>query len=461
MHQVAALALHAMLTAAGLGVLVGIGALRSRDRSLSAGVALVGLAYVTGYCAVFAACTALLAVGVPYSLPTVISVCVAGALPLLLTAARNLPRVRPLAVVAAPRSRAEVVGLAVAAGVFALGLATQIRVPLTEWDAWAIWTNKANILTNLDHLPVKTFTSDAFAFAHPDYPIGLPLWEAAHFRAIGRVDTSHVMALDWLFLCACLLGAYALRPVALPARVAVPVLVGVGLTLLPGATSGYADVPVGLLLMLGTLSLLRWLQDGESSDVRLAVVLLGGAAITKNEGLMGAIALWAAILVCRPRGAWRPTAIAAVAWAALFCAPWRAWVAAHDISGDLHLGNALSPSYLVEHGERLAPILDALTRSLLSSPTMLMLPLGLGGLIAFGRPGAAARFSVIAIALYAGALIVVYWISPHEIGWHLQTSADRTFRTLGLLAVPALLFAADATAQRSTTNAPDNLRAPS
>ncbi|MEH3055253.1 MAG: hypothetical protein PGN13_14835 [Patulibacter minatonensis] len=455
-HTLLAIALHALIAACGLGALCALGALRLRSRTLGGSAALLGLAYLCGYAVTFGAATALLTIGVPFALPTLLAITLAGTLPLIDRLRRRRPSRRDIAALVRPGSRGELVGLSVAALVFALGLATQIRVPLTQWDAWAIWTNKAALFANLSHLPADTFTAPAWV-GHPDYPIGLSLWEAAHFRALGRTDTSHVAALDWGLLSAAMLAAFALAP-GRSGRVSVPIIVAAALTVLPAATIGYADVPMGLFLAVGALALSRWQQSADPGALRLAVLLLGGAAITKNEGLMGAIALLLAAFACGPAAGRRAVALGAVAWAALFVAPWRIWLALNDISGDLHLGHALSPAYLADHRERLTPIFDALTTALLSDHTLMLVPIGIVALLALDRSRAVAGFFAVAAVLYLGALVLVYWISPYEIGWHLSTSADRTFRTLGLLALPAILVAADVAAARRDDDSTDTLR---
>jgi hypothetical protein len=48
-------------------------------------------------------------------------------------------------------------------------------------------------------------------------------------------------------------------------------------------------------------------------------------------------------------------------------------------------------------------------------------------------------FYILSATLVFASLVLAYWISPHELGWHLGTSADRVVVVLFFIAVAALL----------------------
>ena len=63
------------------------------------------------------------------------------------------------------------------------------------------------------------------------------------------------------------------------------------------ATDLYADTPLGYLLAGSALLVLLWLVDGESWKLWAATLLLGGAMLTKREGILFAACILFAALV--------------------------------------------------------------------------------------------------------------------------------------------------------------------
>ena len=61
--------------------------------------------------------------------------------------------------------------------------------PLSEWDAWAMWTMKAKAITLLGGLDPGVLAGVPYHHLHLDYPLLLPAVEAMGFRFMGSIDT--------------------------------------------------------------------------------------------------------------------------------------------------------------------------------------------------------------------------------------------------------------------------------
>jgi hypothetical protein len=450
----------------GFGILAGLGLVRPRPMSV---VAILGLAYVVGLSAVLIGGTWLLVLGIATSAEVM---AILGALIGAAGFAVGIRRRRrgldsdpslPSPGIAA-RLRADgwerwlVLGTGVALLVIlVLGLLAASHLLLYEWDAWSIWGRKARMLLEFGSIPVDIFTDPSYAFMHPDYPLLVPLMETTWFRFAGFADTRGLHIQFWLLLVAFAWAASWIVGRRARSLVWLPVLALLVVT--PGVWNQlvvlYADIPMALFLGLGLLLLGSWLDSSSRSELTLAVLLLAAAANTKNEGLVAAAAALVAALVVvlgSSPGAWRtriraavPVLVAGVGVVATVL-PWRLWLAAHDIVGDMPIGNGLDPSYLASRTERVRPTVDALVNAMTDQGTWVgFLPLGIGvvlaGLLTAGYRRLAAFYGLAGVLIF-GSLVWAYWISPNDLTWHLNTSVTRVIDGLLVAAGVATLHLA-------------------
>jgi len=438
-----------VLALAGFGVLWGAGLLRREPLRL---LRAAGLAYLVGSAVVPLALIALLTLGVPLDLVTflaVAGVCVAGG-----AGARRFARGREASTDGGDGAPTGAVDWWVAAACGALlaaffisGLTAARASPLDDFDAWSIWTLKAAMLWFNDTLPVGFFTGESYEFAHQDYPLLLPVFEAIHFRAAGTMDTRLLDTHVWLFLPAFVLAVADLAWDSVRPAVWAPVLllVAVASEVQAQLLTAYADVPMAIFGAAGALLLGLWLARGDGRHLALGAILLAGAASSKNEGLMVAAAVLivaGAVVLVSKRAAVRPLALAALGTGVAIL-PWRIWIADHGIEGDLPVFKGLNPAYLWDRFDRVGPSIEALTAQLANQGKWsYLVPLA----VLVGAACFAARVARPLAAFYLGSgvlmwalLVWAYWISPLPLTFHLDTSANRVVAAIVFVAGVAIV----------------------
>ena len=167
------------------------------------------------------------------------------------------------------------------------------------WDAWAIYGLRARAIF-LGGSQWRDAFSGLIGWAHPDYPLLLPLSTARAWLYCGGEVRSAQAIVTALFALAAV-GVVCTTLSALRSRTQgyLAGIVLMGLTTFVGYTSSaYADVPV-LFFFAATFALLA-LRHSWRLDHRclvLAGLTAGLAAWTKNEGLLFVVCVLAAHLV--------------------------------------------------------------------------------------------------------------------------------------------------------------------
>lgn len=418
--------LNLWLLVAGGGVLYGLGLVRSAGAAFR----LAGVAYVTGWALVGIGATVLLVLGFALTEGQVL------ALALALAGGGALLRLRvPAATEPRPSwSRAQRLGVLAAAPLVAY-LALMVRdarvAVISAWDAWAFWLPKAQSLVYFDGLDTRAggFTS----FEHPHYPPLAPAQEAIAFRFMDAVDPLALPLQHWIVACAFFAALAGLLAGRVP-----PIVLWPSLTMLafaPALTglvgSSLADEPLALLFALAGVTGALWLLDGDARLAALTAIFLAAAALTKNEGVLLALVLVAALAAAsygRLRERARVLAgLAAAPVAAVV--PWKLWLELHDVrvSPPYSLGDLARPGYLVERLDRLRVVLEELPGYVFSSDQWLyVVPLALvaAALAARGVPRLTALTVATAGAIFV-ALVAVYWIGTPDVHWYIDTSAAR------------------------------------
>lgn len=451
-----ALGLHAAL------LISGFGALRLTDMrtplSFGALWRTGGLAYMVGVAVVMQSCILLLVLGVPFGLPTIAAICALLALPLLPDVARRRAVRRPRTT--SPTlwagslrrnlgdDRLLVVAVLVAFAILALiALATTANMPISAYDAWNLWSRKAELMFDGSHLPIGVLSSTAGGYIHPDYPLILPLLEAAQMRALHRLELSSAHTVLLALMVAFVWAGVHIGSRVNRSYVVAVVFPGVVMLTLDQLLTGYADIPMAFYLGLGTLLMGIWLDDGRHRDLAVTMMLLAGAAGIKNEGMIGAVVVIVSGLIIvgatRRMKQLRDLLVAAVAMGGLSILPWHLWLVAHHLKGDIPFPGGLDPAFLSSRAGRLWPSINALYEQITNIQSISVAVSIAAAVIVLRavtrRFTRAAAFYLVAGVLYFALLVWAYWVNPLQLQFLILSSADRVYVGLAFMAVAAVI----------------------
>jgi hypothetical protein len=340
-------------------------------------------------------------------------------------------------------------GLALVACATALVFAAKLAAlqPDGEWDAWAIWNFKARWLA-LGGTPwSEILTNPVLATSHPDYPLLLPLSIARLWRMTGGVPM--VVAQTFAVGTGTLVGVLLVGAVWCLRGPTAAAVAGAGLLVLPGfvraSASQLADVPLAACYLATLVALALGARGERGRWFALAGLSAGAAMWTKNEGVLFFGCVLVALLIAaagcgRQRRETRHRVAAFVAGAAPFAAAVLVlkFIA---IDNDLVAGQSVAATWqrvttLARYGQIVCHATTLLTT--MPDPIGVILfagYLGFRGRAADMRP---ALPIVGALALTACGYFAMYVVTPNELSWHLDTSADRLLIQLW----PSALFAA-------------------
>jgi hypothetical protein len=327
-------------------------------------------------------------------------------------------------------------------------LVRSIPNPSGYYDAWANWNMKAKFLFTPDGSRWRGLF-DAAA-PHPGYPLFLPCTVARAWTYAGCETPAAPIAMAFV---ATFSVVFLLFGAVLLLRGRTAALLGASVLL---ATSSfrevgrhqYADIPFALFTLgLGVVLLLvaGGDRDREYGLIGLAGLLSSMAAWTKNEGFLVGLAFLPCLLVAVPRashgrariaGVWLAAALPGLAIVILAKAQAAAPVdlfASRDWGAALHLLSVARLELIGKH------VFGALLPAAGGQPLWLWLldPVVLLGTacLAFGfdaRRAFSRRMApVLWMVLLVGAgYVAVYVITPHDLEWHLRTSASRLWMHL-------------------------------
>ncbi|OEZ01779.1 hypothetical protein BIY45_04650 [Stenotrophomonas sp. BIIR7] len=325
------------------------------------------------------------------------------------------------------------VGIVVVLLVLALGS------PTDEWDPRSIWMLHAKRIYLENSLYAQL---DGYAiFSHNDYPSLMPLWSATAAKVVGHWNEIFPKAAATLLLLPpLLLIARSLRTWWAVGLFAVAVLEVGGRYLVDGYMDAFLAVYAVAALAVA-IQPRRDVAEGTWFNLAAYAALSAVLTLIKNEGavlaiLVGLVAV-ATVLLRDRRIPW--ALLAAFAASMVPLVAWKLAVAGAD------LGNDLAQSDL--KGQLLARlpdltqsvlILKALLRSAAWVPLVLLLVLW----ARLWRVPAARAALVVAVA-YFGVLFAVYLSTPHDLIWHLATSAKRVALPVQLLLMYGVLVLLD------------------
>ncbi|MBV9496250.1 MAG: hypothetical protein JOZ54_18520 [Acidobacteria bacterium] len=292
-----------------------------------------------------------------------------------------------------------------------------------EWDYWAIWGLKGRVFYDAGGIDWHYLETPWNQFSHPDYPLLLPLHYAFVSLLQGGWDDR------WFGVSFILFGialVIVIRERA--ARDLSPSLASlVTLAIAARSVSRYVGMAEGPLVAYGTAGLLFARCGGMTN----AAILLGFAASTKNEGLTLFAAVVVALLVER-----RARDVLRLWPAVAIAAPWLLMRAVHGLGTDLAAGSPFER--LVRHLGETSIIVGDLAESFPDGWLWLGILAGIITMWILGRTTQTERFLVVAVAAQFVFFLGAYFVTPHDVQWHISSSWPRLVRQLE----PPALFAA-------------------
>lgn len=376
---------------------------------------------------------------------------------LIVLVCRNAPESRRGEAAAAPCESSRLT-FAVAC-LFALVLASgaagfageTLMNPEGGWDAWAIWNLRAKCLAAVGDDWREAVSPE---FDHGDYPLLVPATLARWWSGAGLVEPSQsaaMLALTFTLLCIALCILAVARERGWTAGLLAGMVLLGTVRLVRWGAAQYADVPLAFFFLATTLLLV--LYERESAEGRraglgtlfLAGLTSGLCAWTKNEGL-----LFAVLVICvRPFTVWwkhgaRPAvqeglsllAGAASVLAVVFL--FKSQVSANDLIAGQEAGilpKLLDPARHLLILKSLAANLAQVTHGFVA-----VLPICFW-LLGRRRSGAnLSGFPALLVVLMLAGYYGVYLLTPHDLAWHLTTSADRLLVQLWPTAVLAIFL---------------------
>ena len=400
--------LNALVLVVGSGLLWGFRGWRAWTDL----VRLAGLAYLLGAASLFVVFTFELVVGVPFGVTSMLSTglaLAAGGIVVGSLRGHERPAVAP------PGWRFPRPSILDAFFIAALVVCLQALVrsgrlqgPGPDWDAWRAWTLRAKSIYYSGHLD-ETIPSIG---QYPSYPPGLSALQAAAFHAMGSADTitlhqlNAYLAVGFVAAVAGLLASRVHKLILLPFLL---VLFVMPHGLPEWGTQLMADLPMGFFLATAALLVALWFGDRQGWRLGVAAVLLGGAMLTKREGIM-----FAAIIVCAALAAsWRERR---AAWPALatmgltafaLAIPWRIWFTTAGVPSD-----APESGYLgfLSDLDRVWPALRLVVSSMFTYDYWLVVPtLGLVA-CALALAAGARRLPIFMLVIVAASIAGSTWV---------------------------------------------------
>lgn len=330
----------------------------------------------------------------------------------------------------------------------ALAVSIYAAHPRGQYDAWAQWNMKAAMMSRNPAQWTNLFDPGG-AIVHMDYPLLLPLSVARLWRAAGAEWTGAPALLGaGLLMMTILLAAdtVARRTNALIGAAAGCALMSTPFLITQGSYQ-MADVPLALML-LGAVSMLSLAAEAPTwrgGPVVAAGLLAGGAAWTKNEGLVMVIAVALAATVAAPHGRRRRTVLlllgAALPLVLLNVAVKAAGVVGTDLFAQRDSGEMMEKIFDFDRHRMIFAELWHWLSTLWCLPVLGALAIyaaasGLNRDAPRATVAAGVVFAIMAIAYYA-----IYLITPLDLRWHLLTSLGRVMLHLWPVAVVGLLLA--------------------
>ena len=346
-------------------------------------------------------------------------------------------------------------------------------LPVWHNDEAAIWAYRGRLLSLAGHLDPRAFLGVQVLYPTQDYPLLVPAHIAWSDAWLGRpADGPARLQLTALFVAMLMVTGWAVTRLAGSFAAVAAVLT---VAAMPGGLSHVAILLTADLTLLAfalplVLVLALWARTEERMLLAAAAVLAAGAASTKDEGLLFALAAMAAAGLVAPSARARLRLVVAAAAATASAAPWVVFTRLHGVESSVVNGDTLSPASLRRTLPMAGAVATAVRDHWPGSPALVALLLVPAALLAAARGQGrllaqiAVTAAVATAGLYAQYVISVQGTGGAAVAYiegHFWSTAHRVLlfpAVLCALAVPLLAGAASRTASDQPT--PDTAEPP-
>ncbi len=209
-------------------------------------------------------------------------------------------------------------------------------IPIFSKDAFAMWCFKAKIFFMERTVPFSVLAAPAYAYTSPEYPQLIPLNLAWLSLCLGQYDD---VLIRLFFAVQFVLFITAFYSLSRGFMSKWPALAGTFVLFtnkhfLVYAANGYADATLSAFIFLSLVFFIKWLNEKDEGALYLSSLFAGGAAFTKNEGMVVYFVLMA-MLAAR---LWKSDIRTLTAFAligGLFFVPYQAALSSYGISSHM------------------------------------------------------------------------------------------------------------------------------
>ena len=316
-------------------------------------------------------------------------------------------------------------------GIFFFGCLWVLTEPVTDWDARSIWFFHAKRIFIDNHLYAQL---DNYApWSHNDYPPLLPSLAASIAKSFGFWNEylpriSILLALfpillisKWLFNNQLAFNLWVL---------------GLLLICKTSLINGYMDSLLAIYIASGCLLITKIYSNTKNKFQYYfpLILVLASLPLIKNEGLLATLIF---ILLLIPRFNKETIYVAlSILSISIYLLFWKYPLILNNIHSDLFSSDVFSIiTQRINNPDEIILIFKSIIKQL-----WIFLLISLGLLVKYKKIEKITLLFAYFIFTYLAAMVVIYILSPHDLGWHLNASIKRTMLPIKVCIFSMLIY---------------------
>ena len=316
-------------------------------------------------------------------------------------------------------------------GIFFLGCLWVLTEPIADWDARSIWFFHAKRIFIDNNLYAQL---DNYApWSHNDYPPLLPSLAASIAKSFGFWNEylpriSILLALfpillisKWLFNNQLAFNLWVLG-----------LLIICKISLI----NGYMDSLLAIYIASGCLLITKIYSNtkNKSEHYLPLILVLASLPFIKNEGLLATLIF---ILLLMPRFNKETIYVAlSILSISIYLLFWKYPLILNNIHSDLFSSDVFS--IITKRMHNPEDIILIVKKIFMKLWIFLLISLGL--LVKYKKIEKVTLIFAFFIFIYLAGIFIIYMITPHDLGWHLNTSISRTLLPIKVCIFSMLIY---------------------